>query len=122
MKPVLLFLLDKLRLRGDKSILARWQRGKKSSKDGRKSWTETETTLAAASFARKSLGPKGSVDGICLNYTDARKHWSGGAETLRGDLPIIGGGGERGRDDDDEDDALEAAHYYQTTSVLKSDI
>lgn len=84
---------------------------------GVKIWTEQDSTMAA-SLARKSTqprGPRGSVGGMGLDNTEARKHWSCASDTLRGDLRD----GEEGDVDDDDD--IEAAIHFQTMSVLKSD-
>lgn len=87
---------------------------------GDTTWTEQDSTMEA-SLARKSSqprGPRGSVGGMGLDYTEARKHWFCASDTLRGDLRDEEEGDDGGDDDDDD---IEAAIYFQTMSILKSD-
>lgn len=159
MKPVLLFLLDKLHLRGAAhSLLSRCcsrlgtmnnnknKNNKNNNKnnnnnknsrsggeggaggeeegtttiadDGGVIWLGQDVTRVASSSSgavRKSSFPRrASQASHCLDYTEARKHWST-SDTLWGDLR------EGLDDDDDAHNSEDGAVHFQTLCVLKSD-
>lgn len=143
LKPVLLFLLDKLHLSGERGLLSKYKKERQRRKAKERGDRTVDTTIStehdstlAASCARKSfsrtsypgVGGLGIGDGGPLDYMEARRKWSCTSDNLRGsvnysDVRRHWSATETLRGDlaDLDDDDMEAAMHFQTKSAWKSD-